>query len=386
MSGSRTSGPVPGQQLRVGRHRVDVAPGVPRRPRVRGVAGAVPLAAVAIRTAGARPVAPAGSDFGAYGVSRRSMICAPRDGRRRLGRRRHRVVTLVLRRVIEKGSSAPQYAAGPGLSPSRRTSAGRAGCRRRSAPRGPGTTGPPSRRAAVTRLAGDVSAAASGASTSSSSCRHRTIRASTRPTAGRTVAAQALNSSAAAPWTTALRVNRPRAAAAARSRLGRRRPAARRPRRGTRRPPYVVTAPAGATRLVGRAAGRPSPPGRTRPSRAGPRPAAPEVWPYIAASTATLAVGRSTRSRAATARRGRLGRRPRQRRVAGDGGQHPRLDLAEVGAHQHVARLGRRPRCAARPAGCAARPGRSSARRRRRWPATRPRRRPSAPTWRSSQA
>ena len=64
-------------------------------------------------------------------------------------------------------------------------------------------------------------------------------------------------------------------------------------------------------------------------------PAAPDVWPYIAASTATLAVGRSQRS----ARGDRrvhvvLARGRGQAVIAGNRGEHTRFDLAEIGAHE----------------------------------------------------
>ena len=54
---------------------------------------------------------------------------------------------------------------------------------------------------------------AAGTWTSSSSCRHSTMRASRSARRARTVTAHILNSSAAAPWTRALRAYRPRAAA-----------------------------------------------------------------------------------------------------------------------------------------------------------------------------
>ena len=172
----------------------------------------------------------------------------------------------------------------------------------------------------------------------------------------RTVTAHALNSSAAAPWTTALRAKRPRAAA----RPGRRASLVQ-PGRGA-----AACAPAvrracevrpGRARLVARRAGSAiatrvralQPPQRLRrrcrrsgrTSRRARRP--------------SRSAGRH-RSRAATGAYRSSSRGGRgQRGVAGDGGQHPRLDLAEVGADQHVARLGGAPPAAARPAGCAAR-------------------------------
>ena len=67
-------------------------------------------------------------------------------------------------------------------------------------------------------------------------------------------------------------------------------------------------------------------------------PAGPLVWPYIAASTATFAVGRSLPSAFATgaymsSSRAALG----ERAVARDGSEHPGFDLPEVRAHQDPA-------------------------------------------------
>ena len=67
----------------------------------------------------------------------------------------------------------------------------------------------------------------------------------------------------------------------------------------TRLPPYVRTSSPGLTSLVGRAEEGHRDGVRAVQAAQG-APAVPEVCPYIAASTATLAVGRSQPSRAAT--------------------------------------------------------------------------------------
>src|SRR3954468_7840496 len=144
---------------------------------------------------------------------------------------------------------------------------------------------------AVSTCAATASALGAGTCRISSSCRQSTIRAPYGRVAWRTVAAQALNSSAAAPWMTALRANRPRPATTAGTAPGA--VPAGVGHIGTRRPPYVCTAraatPSSYARLryliaVGYA--------RSRSLSASP--AAPLVCPYIAARTATLATGRST--------------------------------------------------------------------------------------------
>ena len=125
----------------------------------------------------------------------------------------------------------------------------------------------------------------------------------------------------------------------------------------------------GALEVLERLAGGAGASGRT--SRRAPRP-----WPP-ARSTPSCGADRGVE----VVGPGRRGERP----VAGDGGQHPRLDLAEVGADEDVPGLRpRRPGAAAR-AGCAARSAPSSGRPRRRMPVQPPRSRPSGPTWASSQ-
>jgi len=69
------------------------------------------------------------------------------------------------------------------------------------------------RRAASCRQSSTIPATSSacwnGECTSSSSCRHSTMRAPRCPHLARTVTAHILNSSAAAPWIIALRAYRP---------------------------------------------------------------------------------------------------------------------------------------------------------------------------------
>ena len=110
--------------------------------------------------------------------------------------------------------------------------------------------------------------------------------------------------------------------------------------------------------------------GRSRPRRA--RAPWPVVWPYMAPEHGDL--GR----RPVDAELGRhrgvevvADRRRGERRVTGHGGQHPGLDLAEVGPDEHVPGLGDH-RPASPPACCGARPTPSSARRRRPRPSTCP--------------
>ena len=155
----------------------------------------------------------------------------------------------------------------------------------------------------------------------------------------RTVAAHALNSSAAAPWMIALRANRPRAASSAGS-APTWLPARNRPV-GMTRPPYVRSdsprRPEAAARVE-----------QVHRHRVGPL----EALERLSGRAAALAVHRREHRhlRDRTLHPQPLGDRRvevvgpggrRERRVARDHRQHPRLDLPEVGAHEHVTLVGR---------------------------------------------
>ena len=245
------------------------------------------------------------------------------------------------------GDEAHRCAAGP----PRRRRAQRVGeQRRRVGARRPG-------RAAAARRAGTARCAPSRA---------------TRPS--RTVAAHALNSSAAAPCTTALRAKRP-GAGGQRDVLPERLGAARAPDSRRSRPPYVRRSCAahpgrlggaqvghrrrvGAVQVAQGRAGRARRSGRTSPR--GPPP-----WRSAGRSAGRLRPGRRGRPPARPGRARRRRTRPRAPAARPGRGRRGRGR-----APARRARPG-----AARPAGCAARPRRSCGPRRRR---TRARRRAAA--------
>ena len=200
---------------------------------------------------------------------------------------------------------------------------------------------PPRRRLPSERSTTDATSSATSFRhcTSSSSCRHSTISAPTVAVRARTVTAHTLKNSAAAPWISALRANRPRAAA--RSEHDRCRPPPN--RRPTSEPVarQACTRPRPPVRQRPPSPRPPSPSDRRARDRATPAPTcrssprtSPPTRPPWPSSRVTLQPARHRLIQVVLA-----GRRD-QRLIARHRRQHPRLDLTEVSPHQHAPGLG----------------------------------------------